>query len=83
MSDNTKPSSKARSIPDDSQDTPPLQIVQISDIVFASSDEVKTSLKEENRETDVWTLSERLGNIEKMIPLPKLTSSNNNYFYEC
>lgn len=83
MSDIPKPSNKASSTPDDSQDTSTLQIIQISDIVFASSDDVKTSLKEANRKTEVWTLSERLGNIEKMIPLPKLTSSNNNYFYEC
>ncbi|POS82154.1 hypothetical protein EPUL_006067, partial [Erysiphe pulchra] len=84
ISGNTKPSFKATSIPDDSQDTPTLQIVQISDIFLASSDDAKSSLKEANRKTEVWTLSERLGNIEKMISLPnKLTSSNNNYFYEC
>ncbi|KHJ31036.1 putative serine threonine protein kinase domain protein [Erysiphe necator] len=56
--------------------------VETSKVTIASEDDVKTSLAVANRKTEVWTLSERLNNIEKMVPLPKLTSSNWNHWYE-
>ncbi|POS85366.1 hypothetical protein EPUL_004436 [Erysiphe pulchra] len=35
-----------------------------------------------NRKTEVWTLSERLNNIDKTVPSPKLNSSNWNHWCE-
>ncbi|CAD6501298.1 BgTH12-01550 [Blumeria graminis f. sp. triticale] len=54
----------------------------MNNIIFATSDDVKTSLKEAHRKTEVWTLTERLGNIEKICTIPKLTSSNWNSHFE-
>ena len=62
MSELQKPSFEAKTKSDDNIIR---EYVQINDIIFARSDEVKTSLKEVNRKTEVWKLTERLGNIEK------------------
>ncbi|CAD6504806.1 BgTH12-00309, partial [Blumeria graminis f. sp. triticale] len=79
MSELLKPSIEAKHI---SNDTIVPDYVQINNIIFATSDDVKTSLKEAHRKTEVWTLAERLGNIEKICTIPKLTSSNWNSYFE-
>ncbi|CAD6506181.1 BgTH12-07111 [Blumeria graminis f. sp. triticale] len=79
MSELLKPSIEAKPT---SNDTIVPDYVQINNIIFATSDDVKTSLKEVQRKTEVWTLTERLGNIEKICTIPKLTSSNWNSYFE-
>lgn len=48
----------------------------IGDITFATAEELQSSIKEASKKTEVYTISERLHHIEKMMTLPKLTSSN-------
>ena len=76
MADSQKPSYEAHS------DIITSDYVQINNIIFATSDDIKASLKKANKKTEIWTLSERLNNIERINPIPKLTSSNWNYYYE-
>ena len=48
----------------------------IHGIIFASADDLKDSLKESNKKTEIWTLTDRLKSIAEMSPIPKLKSSN-------
>ncbi|KHJ35917.1 putative serine threonine protein kinase domain protein [Erysiphe necator] len=56
--------------------------IKIGGITFASHGDLKTSYKEASRKTEVWTLSERINNIEKLVPIPKLTTNNWKFWHE-
>ncbi|POS85898.1 hypothetical protein EPUL_002308, partial [Erysiphe pulchra] len=71
------PSSK----PDESQ-TDIYEGIVIGGIIFATPDDVKSSVKESAKKSDICKLSEKLTNIEKISPLPTLKSSNWRYWYE-
>ncbi|KAI1005873.1 hypothetical protein K3495_g2357 [Podosphaera aphanis] len=56
--------------------------IVIGGITFATMDEVKASIKESSRKTEVYTLSERLSKIEAITPIPILKSSNWYHWHE-
>ena len=54
----------------------------INSTLFATKEEVDASIKESNRKTEVFTLSERLSSIDKMSPIPTLKPSNWHHWCE-
>lgn len=75
MSDSAKPSTEA--LKDNAYKS-----VVIGNINFATDEEVKVSVRESSRKTEVWTLSERLSYVEKIALIPVLSSSNWTHWYE-
>ncbi|KAI0994164.1 hypothetical protein K3495_g14018 [Podosphaera aphanis] len=56
--------------------------IEIGGITFATMDEVKASIKEPSRKTEMYTLSICLSKIEAMTPIPILKSSNWYHWHE-
>ncbi|KAI1006073.1 hypothetical protein K3495_g2143, partial [Podosphaera aphanis] len=76
MSDNTKTKGEDTKQQMPTSNDSQSDSIVIHGIVFASNDDVQTSIKESNRKTEIWTWSERLSNIEKIAPVPTLKPSN-------
>ncbi|KHJ31074.1 putative serine threonine protein kinase domain protein [Erysiphe necator] len=56
--------------------------LKLQGITFASSEDMKDSLKHSNRKIDIWTLTDRLNSLEKSTPIPQLKGSNWNHYYD-
>lgn len=81
MSTTKKPSEEANTFDNTTED--PFDTTNgiiIGKLIFAASDELQTSVKEASRKTEIFTLSERLNQIEKIMPIPTLNSSNFNHY---
>ena len=72
----SKPFSKASSSESLTED------IVINGIFVASADDFKSSIKESTKNTEIYTLSERLKNIEQIVPLPTLKPSNLHHWFE-
>ncbi|POS82208.1 hypothetical protein EPUL_006539, partial [Erysiphe pulchra] len=80
MSSSIKPSDEAKFVPENANFQLPSHI-DICGITFAKYSELNSSFNQAYQKTDVHTLSQRLSNIEKIISLPKLISTNWNFWY--
>ncbi len=61
---------------DDNSASDELNDIIIGGLTFATADDLKESIKESQRKTEIWTLTDRLQSIDKMTPLPCLKKNN-------
>ena len=74
---------EAKSDPDVKiQTNDPENGIVINSTLFATKEEVDASIKESNRKTEVFTLSEHLSSIDKMSPIPTPKPSNWHHWCE-
>ena len=48
----------------------------IGDIQFVNIEDLKESIRESTKKTEIWTLTARLQSIDTMTPIPILNASN-------
>lgn len=81
MSSLPKPSDEADLLADASAKFMDEDII-IHGHLFATSEDVISSLKESRRKTEIWTLTDRLNSLEKSNPIPILKGSNWSHYYK-
>ncbi|POS82902.1 hypothetical protein EPUL_006221 [Erysiphe pulchra] len=81
MSTSQKPSAETNILDDKTDNKSSItNSITIGDINFATGEELQTSIEEVSRKTEISTLFERLSQVEKMMPIPKLNSSNDVHY---
>ncbi|POS83157.1 hypothetical protein EPUL_005797 [Erysiphe pulchra] len=80
MSSSIKPSGEANFTPKNADFQLPSHI-DICGIAFAKFRELKSSLNKAHQNTDIYTISRRPSNIEKIIKLPKLISTDRDFWH--